>query len=400
MGDTGIRYDAEALGTECCAARVPSQDSQIVSETLSPGPNAPPDSQLIVEDVVSALTGVTPNETIPGHGDLRSAMERAAAEFDRRTADAFGRALLDSLCEDPGNLRQLEALLILGLAHPDVLDRNRISLAVEGRRLAVLLERSGDVDRARSVLELLANRLPEERTIDHELAGILRRSGNTDELVDRYLQRAERAVEEGKVSEAIPWLQEVLLLDRTRRDVARMIRDLRYQEAERKARATRRNRLLALVVLISAGLTLLVGREVKVHRAYAELVDASLTDPDTLYQRKAGIEGLIAEHRFWLGVFSATAERDRLREQIAEYERESARSARAKESERRRLLELADAARMRGIMYTERGDYRRALVDLEKAQRLSDDEWEHRAQVDADVEALRKWLEETGAPAK
>ena len=106
------------------------------------------DRQLIVEDVVSALTCGFDDSDDPR--DLSLKLQRAAEEFDRRTADAFGRALLDSLCEDPANLRQLEALLILGLAHPDVLRKHRISLAVEGRRLAVLLERSGELERARS----------------------------------------------------------------------------------------------------------------------------------------------------------------------------------------------------------------------------------------------------------
>ena len=369
-----------------------------MDQSTAQPPDAPVDAQLIVEDVVSALTGSTEPGTPAS--DLRSQLERAAAEFDKRTADAFGRALLDSLCEDPGNLRQLEALLILGLAHPDVLERHRISLAVEGRRLAVLLERAGEVERARGVLELLAGHMPGERTIDHELAGILRRSGNTDELVERYLARAERAVEEGRINEAIPWLQEILLLDRTRRDVARMIRDLRYQEAERLARRGRRSRLLVLLVLVSAGLTALVGRELDIRREMGQLVTAREEDPDTLYQRRQGLERLIQRHRFWLGFFAAAAERDELTQLIADYEHEASRRARAREAEDRRLTEMAEAARMRALMYSERGDFEQALADFEKALSLAREDWEHREQVEADVAALRNWKAEGGGRAK
>ena len=39
----------------------------------------------------------------------------------------------------------------------------------------------------------------------------------------------------GKTNEAIRWLQEVVALDRNRRDVVRMIRDLRWEENERKS---------------------------------------------------------------------------------------------------------------------------------------------------------------------
>ena len=364
-----------------------------MTETASPQ-HAHYDSHFIVEDVVSALTGAAdPREHYEG-GDLGQQLERAASEFDKRTALAFCKALLDSLTEDPGNLRQLEALLILGLAHPDVLEKHRISLAVEGRRLAVLLERSGQVERARSVLELLSSHMPKERTIDHELAGILRRSGNTEELVERYLRRAERSVEEGNVSEAIPWLQEILLLDRTRRDVARMIRDLRYQEAERIARSSRRNRVLIVVVLLSMAITALVGREYKIREEFDSILVATEASPQTLYQRKEAIEGMIEKHRFWLGLFTATGERDQLRQRIAEHEREAARRSKASEAERVRRQELADAARMRGLMNSERGNYARALADFEKALYLTDETWEHRAQVEWDAQALRQFIEE------
>ena len=360
------------------------------------------DAQCIVEDVVSALTGGSgeqPPAPGVGHSDLRTQLERAAAEFDKRTADAFGRALLDSLTEDPGNLRQLEALIILGLAHPDVLERHRISLAVEGRRLAVLLERAEEVERARSVLELLSGHMPGERTIDYELAGILRRSGNTDELVERYLRRAERAVAEGNVSEAIPWLQEVLLLDRTRRDVARMIRDLRYQAADRQTKRRQRNRLLAVVVLISAGATAIVGREARIHREYNELpavVEGELT---TLQQRRQGLERMIGDHRLWVGLLSATAERDELTQQIAECERESARRLRTQEAEALRRRELAEVARNRGLRHSELGEFLLALTEFERARELAGEDWESRAQVEADVAALRNWKAE-GAKAR
>jgi tetratricopeptide (TPR) repeat protein len=360
------------------------------------------DAQCIIEDVVTALTGEDGGEMTPpggGYSDLRAQLERAAAEFDKRTADAFGRALLDSLTEDPGNLRQLEALIILGLAHPDVLERHRISLAVEGRRLAILLERAGEVERARSVLELLSGYMPGERTIDYELAGILRRSGNTDELVDRYLRRAERAVEDGNVSEAIPWLQEILLLDRTRRDVARMIRDLRYQAADRQTKRRRRNRMLAVVVLLSAVSTAVVGREVRIHRQYDDLPPIVKGELDTLYQRKQGLERLVANHHFWVGILSATAERDGLTQQIAECEREAARRTRAQEADARRRKEMAEGARNRGLRHSELGEFLLALTEFERALDLAGEAWESRAQVEADVAALRNWKAE-GARAK
>ncbi len=350
------------------------------------------DEHLLVEDVVKALTGGDLQRDEENVDDLRERMEGAAHEFDERTAFAFGRALLDSLCEDPGNLRQLEALLILGLAHPDVLERHRISLAVEGRRLAVLLERAGQVARARGVLELLASRLPEERTIDHELAGILRRSGNTGELVERYLRRAEKAVEEESVSEAIPWLQEILLLDRTRRDVARMIRDLRYQEADRHTRGSRRSRVLIMVVLVAGVLTAVAGRELSIREEYANLAPVESNNLEmTLYQRKESIDQLLSNHRFWFGIFAVTKERDSLRLEIAEFEREKTRRDAADAAITLRRLQTAEGARLRGLKFSERGDFSHALTAFQEALEFSPAAWEHRPQVERDVEALRAW---------
>jgi len=348
------------------------------------------DTHVIVEDVVLALTG-DGTET-PSSETLRFQMERAAEEFDRRTALAFGNALLDSLCEDPSNLRQLEALLILGLVHPEVLRKNQISIAVEGRRLAILLERAGELDRARGVLELLAHHLPEERTIDHELAGILRRSGNTEELVDRYLQRAELSVEQGNISEAIPWLQEVLLLDRTRRDVARMIRDLRYQESERLVKNKRRNRLLIFVVLLSFAITAVLAREFNVNREFKALPPAIPGDINSTQVRLGKLEDFISDKWVWMGLVDAVKERDRLRDDITEFERDKKQELEEAAKNRRRLAEMAEAARVRGLRHVERDEFEEALVDFKSALRMASDDWEHRGRVQADIAALEQHL--------
>jgi len=354
-------------------------------------------NSLIVEDVVAALTGEVEDpledaqqERIPV--DLRERTQCAASDVDKRTAREFCQALLDSLCDDPSNLRQLEALMILGLAHPDVLKERRISLAVEGRRLAILLERAGEIERARALLELLSSRLPEDRTIDHELAGVLRRMGCTGELVDRYLDRAEECVRSGSIQEAIPWLQEVLMLDRSRRDVARMIRDLRYQEADREGRARRRNRILGMLLVLSAIVSAVFVREKKIHDEYRALPAAAKDDPQSLYARMEGIEGLIADNTFWVGMVGAVTERNSLRENLVEIEMAAALVAREKQAEKVRLQEMAEEARLRGHMHFEQAQYQKALEDFQRALSMSSPNWEHKTRVTADVNALEALL--------
>lgn len=345
-----------------------------------------------VDDAVQAITG-GPDHELDADG-LRSMMESAASDFDRRTARAFGAALLDHLSEDPANMRLLEALVILGLAHPDVLSEARISLAVEGRRLAVLLERSGDVERAQALLEFMAGHMPLDRTVDQELAGLMRRNGNTEALVERYLARADDAARAGRVSEAIPWLQEVLLLDRTRRDVARMIRDLRYGEVERDRRKRRGVRL----VLGLSGLCFLVTMGVAWNndaaRRYADLPSVSGSNPQMMAVRLEALQNLGATRPLWSGSLKVREEQDRIHWQLREVQRLQREQQIAAELAEQLQLAQAEAARVRGLTHAERGDFKAALAALGEALDEAPEGWENLSQVRVDHEALHQHLVE------
>lgn len=344
----------------------------------------------LVDDVVEALTGPGGEETVDL--DLLEQMERAAEEVDRRTASAFAKALVDSLSEDPGDTRRLEALLILGLAHPRILERYQVSLAAEGRRLCVLLENDGELERARSLLELLVSHLPDDRTLQQDLSSMMRRTGDVDELIDRCLQRADEAVRTGRPMDAIPWLQEILLHDQTRRDVARMIRDLRYQEMANRARIKRRNRLALLLVVVSTTLSALFVREHHISGEYEALPPLSSDDTGTLDARLAGIDTLIADNRFWLGMFSVYEERSELQRQKDRIEAKLAEEERTRIQRIGQRQAMAEAARLRGLDFVDQGDYRTALGHLKRSLDLSTSDWGQRERVTADVAAIEKLL--------
>lgn len=357
---------------------------------------AKPDS--IVEDVVFALTGVPSEEIQLEEGVPESSapiepriLVKQAVEIDKKTAAAHGRTLLDCLSVDPSNIRQLEALMILGLAHPEVLKRNRVSLVEEGRRLSTLLERSGQLDRARGILELVAERMPEDDSVDQELAGLLRRSGKTTQLVDRYLARSEECTRAGNIEEAIPWLQEILLLDRSRRDVARMIRDLRYQQVERGARSKRRNRAVLIVLLISSLVTAVGAREKRIREQLHALPVVEENKPETMYGRYAGLSRLLDEYVVWSNVIIVAREKQDLEKEIDEHEAGLDRAARVDELEKGRLQKMAESSRLRGLMNAERGDYKKALEDFKRSLTMCRPDWEHRDQVVQNIAALEDW---------
>ena len=344
----------------------------------------------LVEEIVVALTGGTASD--PRTTSLVDQMSRAAKEVDDRTASAFGKALLDSLCEDPGNVRLLEALMILGLAHPDVLQRRGISLSMEGRRLAILLEQRGEGERARCLVELITSRVPEEPRYTESPPPVEEPSSEaTDDVVERYLKKARSCVKARRIGEAITWLQEILLVDRTRRDVARMIRDLRYQESASRQKKKRVFRKAFLVLLFLGAIAGLVYREKYVRDVVRALPPAGGIEDHEIEARLAGLEGVIAQHYVWVGLLDAQHEVQTLRAELERRREKVAEAERQRKLAETRKLELAEAARLRGLMRVELGEFDAALVDFAECLELTGAEWEHRARVQADVAALEAW---------
>ena len=62
----------------------------------------------VVEDLVRALSGVD-GDAAPAAA-LAARMKHAASRVDEITAQVAARALIGELCQDPLNLRRLEAL--------------------------------------------------------------------------------------------------------------------------------------------------------------------------------------------------------------------------------------------------------------------------------------------------
>lgn len=354
------------------------------------------DNQRIVDEVVAALTGA---ETAAGAppADIKLQLQRAAKEFDERTAESFCKALIEHLATDPGSVRALEALIILGLSHPKVLTRHRIPLMQEGRRLALLLERAGETGRAESLLEVLATNAPGDKAIDHELASMMRRTGNADRLIDRYLRRAEEAVAQGRSKQAVQWLQEVLMIDRNRRDVARMIRDLRYEQEEKRASLRRRVGAVLTLLLLAGAAAGAVWHEREIGARYAALAPADSTNVQSVRTRLHGVDDLIESNPLWIGKFDASKERSRLRAEIQRFEAAESEQKRAQVDEQARNLELAESARQRGRQYAEQGAYGEALIQLESALASAPADWEPREKVEIDVRALRQWQAEHAA---
>jgi tetratricopeptide (TPR) repeat protein len=348
------------------------------------------ENALLVEDAVLTLTAAVEGD-LDARSTWQAKMQRAAGEYDERTAESLTRGLLEALHRDHDDRASAEALLVLGLAFGRVLDRHRATFANEGRRLALVFERSGDVERARGLLEELTARMPADPNIERDLTAVLRRTGGTGVLVEKYLRRAEEAAARGKPTDAIVWLQEVVLIDKNRRDVARMIRDLRYQQKERKTKNRRRLKIAAYTLAVLGIAGYLVDREQRIAAAYDSFAPAREGDIVSLQARLSCIDRLIDDEHVWTGLLGATKERNRLEREIELVQNEVHKAERERELARAEIEEQAEDLRTSGLSFAEHGQFDAALADFRRALDLASPTWEHRSRVQADVDAIEAW---------
>jgi len=350
-----------------------------------------------VAEIVEALTGGASDQAEPLSLDAQ--VERAVAGVDARSAESWCRALLAHLADQPQSVPELEALLVLGLAHPSVFEAHRIPLAQEGRRLAHLLEHDGKLERAQALLELIISRAPGDKQVDHELASMMRRTGNADRLIERYMRRAEDCVASGKTKEAISWLQEILMVDRSRRDVARMIRDLRWGDQEKRLKWRSRMRTAAALISVAIVVTLVVRREMDISERYAAVPQAIAGDLRSLRTRLEQLDLFEAENPFSLSLLEASRNRARLKVEIAQLEAVSAQVQIARRTEREAQLAIAESARKQGRIYAQQNRFVDALAQFERALADGPGEWDQRAQIETDVAAIREWIAAHGNAA-
>ncbi len=341
---------------------------------------------LNVDDVISAIYA----GSVEGgpNGNLQAQVKRVAVELGRRKAHQFTRRLLDSLAANAEDAVQLEALVVLGFAHPDVMRKNHITLAAEGRRLGQLLEKQGREDRAREVLELLCERYPDDRTLELELAGIVRRSGKTEELIERYLERAQEHFGRKEMDRALPWLQQIIALDRNRKDVTRMIADIRHHQSNRRNSAKSNRRFVVVFLLVGAVLAGLGYREWRIHEQTQGIPVADRTDMASMSARIGALESLVEDHQLWLGRSRVDRELTELRaagQTILE-------EAQAEQSARQEaLLEQrtrANFLREEGLKAAELGNWASAREQFQMALDAAPEGWEHQGSLQTDIEAI------------
>jgi tetratricopeptide (TPR) repeat protein len=330
--------------------------------------------------------------------DFKESVGKAAGLFDEAAVEPRCDALLARLSENAGDVRALETLVVLGLARPEVFERRRIPVLQEARRLAVLLERGGESERAQAVLELLLARKPSDRGIERELSSLMRRNGNLSRLVERHLARADECVRAGRRDEAVRWLREVLMLDPQRRDVARMIRDLNYADLERRGAWRKGAKAAAVALLCMSGLSGVVWRETSIDERFERIPQAPNGDMVAMQARLSALDDLVSESPLWLGLFEVSRERASLRESLERMRAERAEQA-AKEAQARTLATtLAESQYALAQLAARQYDFDLMRDHLEAALSYAPADWKERASIQLELDALDEREQRKSAP--
>lgn len=117
----------------------------------------------------------------------------------------------------------------------------------EGKNLVELFLEMGEVDRVKTLLEDLLRTNPNDLELKKGLVGVYTKAGDTRRVIELYESIAADLVRQHDPIEAVKFLQKILMLDRSRKDVSERIKSL--YEIDERGRSRRRS-LVALGVLL------------------------------------------------------------------------------------------------------------------------------------------------------
>ncbi len=351
---------------------------------------------LIVRDATLAVNGA-PEQRRP----TQQLLVERIAEVRRLPEDSAEQCIevLHSACGESEDVSQevLLALSTLCLARPELTEKAGVQAVAVGRRCASRLEQSGDAEGALALIELLRESNPGSRALERDYDAVLRRLGMVTDLADRYFQRAQTLLRQGKSDEAVGWLKEVLQLDRSRKDVARMIRDLRLEELRRLAPRKRWTTGLLVTGLVPVLLCGVVLRERGVERVYRGLPPVEAGDLASLERRLTALDDFLDRYPVWHGTFDALSERTELRIQIAQLNDHQERKAFDAERMSQQNAAKAELLYERARMHVVLKEYDAALEDFQKALDTAPEGWELAERVARDIEAVATVIAEAEA---
>lgn len=125
---------------------------------------------------------------------------------------------------------------------------------VEGKNLVELFLEMGEVERVKTLLEDLLRTNPNDLELKKSLVGVHTKAGDTRRVIELYESIAADLVRQHDPIEAVKFLQKILMLDRSRKDVSERIKSL--YEIDERGRSRRRSLValgVALLIVVALG---------------------------------------------------------------------------------------------------------------------------------------------------
>jgi tetratricopeptide (TPR) repeat protein len=348
-------------------------------------------STLILRDATLAICGAP--ETRENYGQMLADRTREVRDMDSKTLRECLRVLIDTdgLGED-ADVEVLCALMIIGIAKPEICEQEGFSGLALARRVASRLERQGQPDSALAIIEELRSMYPGHQALERDYDAVLGRLGMVLNLADRYFDRSQQLLAEGNIEEAIGWLREVLLLDSSRKDVARQIRDLRLKDARPKSKLNVRWGLLGMSICLPLALGGVVQREYRLSGQYSDLTAAVEGDLESSKARLSSMSEFVEAYPIWHGSISIERELSELRLEVDRLEILLDRKLRLEQQQAEEQLVLINALRHAARQKVSFGRFTEALSLFEEARRKAPADWVHLVRVDRHIKDLRVHL--------
>ncbi len=151
----------------------------------------------------------------------------------------------------PTDLAARERLVELTVGRPDLGDSD-FDPVKHGKELVDLYLEIGEVDRVRGILERLLRDNPYDLELKKSLISVHSRAGDTKRVVELYESIAEDLVQNRRPIDAVKYLQKIVMLDRSRKDISERIRSLYEMDERRRSRKRSLASLGALFVILTA----------------------------------------------------------------------------------------------------------------------------------------------------
>ena len=348
-------------------------------------------STLILRDATLALCGAP--ETRGDHGEHLVERVHAVQAMEPSAVEEYIDLLMDAdALGEEADLELLSSLMIAGIAHPDLCSMRGFTGLATGRRVAARLEKEGNSDGALSLLEQLRAMYPDHRALERDYDAVLGRLGMVLNLADRYYDRAQQLLAAGEIEEGINWLREVVLLDSSRKDVSRQIRDLRLSCERLEPRAKVRWSLVLLGICIPLAMTGVVLREQGLRETYDHLPTALVGDLESNQARLEALNQFFKQNPIWHGAIAIELERTDLRLEVNRLRVIDEERRAEQSSELQEQLAKSDQLREAARESVRQSRLQEALSHFEQALQEAPKEWEHRAKTQKDIEFLRKHL--------